>query len=100
MLIKRTKEAGRCRKKFLYYFPKGFQDKKYQAWERDYKWEAHIKWENDLNRKKYETLLQSKAYLEIANRAVKIETKTNLLFSFEKMALRDAVKAVDGAEVF
>ena len=100
MLTNRTKEAGLCRKKFLYYFPKGFQDKKYHAWERNYKWEAHVKWEEDLNRKKFEELLQSKQYLEISNRAVKIETKTNLLFSFEKMALRDAVKGEEGAKLF
>jgi hypothetical protein len=31
---------------------------------------------------------------------VKIESRTNLLFSFEKMALRDAVKPVRGAEAF
>ena len=100
MLTSRTKEASRCRKKFLYYFPKGFQDKKYQAWERNYKWDAHIKWQEDLNRNQFEALLQSKDYLEIANRAVKIETKTNLLFSFEKMALRDAVKVDEGAKSF
>ena len=37
---------------------------------------------------------------EVALRAVRIESKTNLLFSFEKMALRDAVRDPRGAEVF
>jgi hypothetical protein len=38
--------------------------------------------------------------LEIARRAVRIESRTNLLFSFEKMALRDAVKGRAGAARF
>ncbi len=33
-------------------------------------------------------------------RAVRIESRTNLLFSFEKMALRDAVKSKTGARGF
>jgi hypothetical protein len=32
--------------------------------------------------------------------AVRIESRTNLLFSFEKMALRDAVKTTEGAKAF
>ena len=90
----------RCRKKFLYYFPKGFADTKYYAWERGYKWEAHLAWERELNKKEYERLLSKKEYTQVALRAVRIETKTNLLFSFEKMALRDAVKPVEGAKAF
>ncbi len=89
-----------CIKKFLYYFPKGFVDDKYYAWERGYKWEAHIAWENVLNQQEYKTLLVQKEYSEIALRAVRIETKTNLLFSFEKMALRDAIKPHEGAKAF
>ena len=34
-----------CRRKFLKFFPGGFRDEKYIAWERDYKWNAHTKWE-------------------------------------------------------
>ena len=94
------KERVRWKKKFLYYFPKGFADEKYYAWERGYKWEAHLAWEKDLNKKKYQELLDKKEYSEIALRAVRLETKTNLLFSFEKMALRDAVKPVEGAKAF
>ena len=40
------------------------------------------------------------AYQNIANTAVRIESRTNLLFSFEKMALRDAVKSRAGAKRF
>jgi hypothetical protein len=35
-----------------------------------------------------------------ARRAVRIESRTNLLFSFEKMPLRDAVREGNGARTF
>ena len=94
------KSRLRCRKKFLYYFPKGFTDQKYIDWERNYKWEAHLAWLEQLNRKEYEQLLLGRKYSEIVSRAARIETKTNLLFSFEKMALRDAIKTPAGAKDF
>ena len=95
-----SKARIRCKKKFLFYFPKGFADAKYYAWERGYKWEAHLGWERGLNKEEYKKLLEAKEYSEIALRAVRLETKTNLLFSFEKMALRDAVKPEEGAKAF
>jgi hypothetical protein len=94
------KKRMSCRKKFVRFFPKGYADTKYQAWERDYKWNAHLEWEKQLNREEYKRLLNEGKYAEIALRAVKIETRTNLLFSFEKMALRDAVKPPKGAKAF
>jgi hypothetical protein len=36
----------------------------------------------------------------IAAAAVRIESRTNLLFSFEKMALRDAIRSPKGARMF
>ncbi|HEV7230315.1 MAG TPA: hypothetical protein VGO45_03240 [Bacteroidia bacterium] len=94
------KEQVRSRKKFLHYFPKGFADAKYFAWERNYKWKAHLEWEVQLNRKTFAALLKAGSYSEIAKRAVRIETQTNLLFSFEKMALRDAVKSSTASKRF
>lgn len=94
------KQRNQCRKKFLRYFKKGFPDSKYNDWERGYKWKAHEAWNSQLNKKEYSRLLQEEKYSEIANIAVKIETKTNLLFSFEKMALRDAIKSKAGAKAF
>ncbi len=88
------------RKKFLYYFPKGFMDTKYLEWERNYKSEAHKSFIELLNRKQYSAMLAKKMFLEIAAMAVRIESRTNLLFSFEKMALRDAVKTQEGAKAF
>ena len=95
-----SKKRIKCLKKFLYYFPKGFADNTYLAWERNYKWEAHEAWQKSLNKQEYERLLDGREYSEIALRAVRLETKTNLLFSFEKMALRDAVKPAAGAKAF
>src|ERR1700755_506454 len=94
------KARQKCLKKFLYYFPGGYQGKKFIAWERDYKWAAHIAWQEQLNKSIFHELIQEADYSEIARRAVKIESKTNLLFSFEKMALRDAVKTSPSAKLF
>ncbi|MEY2498039.1 MAG: hypothetical protein QOD12_1595 [Verrucomicrobiota bacterium] len=92
--------AKKCRRKFLKFFPKGFRDETYLAWERGYKWNAHEQWEEVLNRRAFASLLGAKKFAEIAARAVRIESRTNLLFSFEKMALRDAVKSPAGAQSF
>ena len=92
--------ARRCRRKFLHYFPKGFRDETYLAWERDYKWQAHLQWNEFLGRSLFADLLKEGKFHEIAARAVRIESRTNLLFSFEKMALRDAVKSPAGARAF
>jgi hypothetical protein len=89
-----------CRKKFLYYFPAGFRDATYISWERDYKLSAHRNWKQALNRETFMQMLEAGAYMDIAQAAVKIETRTNLLFSFEKMALRDALKTNAAAKIF
>ena len=90
----------RCRRKFLRYFPDGFRDEKYIDWERGYKWQAHLRWQEELSTSEMQELLRAGRYSEIAARAVKIESRTNLLFSFEKMALRDAVRSPEGARLF
>ena len=95
-----TAEALRCREKFLRFFPGGFRDETYIDWERAYKWNAHEQWEEQLERQQFRKLLSRGDFLEIASRAVRIESRTNLLFSFEKMALRDAVKSAAGAQLF
>jgi hypothetical protein len=92
--------AARCRRKFLHYFPGGFRDETYLAWERGYKWQAHLQWQEALGRTAYRSLLKSGDFAEIAVRAMRIESRTNLLFSFEKIALRDAVKSAVGARAF
>jgi hypothetical protein len=91
---------ARSRRKFLRFFPEGFQDETYVDWERGYKWTAHERWNELLNPTDFAELLKHRAYREVAARAVKIESRTNLLFSFEKMALRDAIKTERGARLF
>jgi hypothetical protein len=94
--------AEACRRKFLRYFPGGFKDETYLDWERDYKWEAHERWEEALGRAEFRRLLRAGEFAEAAARAVRVEQRTrhSMIFSFEKMALRDAVKSESGARAF
>ena len=94
--------ALRCRRKFLRFFPEGFRDKTYISWEREYKVETHERWEQVLSRKEFARLLRQREFAEIAARAVRVEQKSrhSMIFSFEKMALRDAVKSAAGARAF
>ena len=95
-----TPAARRCREHFLAFFPDGFRDETYVETERSYKWDAHREWVELLNRKTFESLLDAHGYDEIARRGLRIESQTNLLFSFEKMALRDALRDAAGARTF
>lgn len=90
----------RAKRKFLRFFPDGFRDETYLAWERDYKWQAHEEWERQLNRRAFRRALEEQRYRDIASTAVRIESGRSLLFSFEKMALRDAVREKAGARIF
>ena len=94
--------AQRCRRKFLRAFPGGFRDETYLDWERDYKWDAHERWEEALGRDEFQALLRKRQCAEIAARAVSVEQRArhSMLFSFEKMALRDAVRSPAGARTF
>ena len=95
-----TAGARQCRRKFLSVFPQGFRDDTYLAWERNYKALAHRQWTEHLDQAKFGALIARKAFREIALLAVRIEARTNLLFSFEKMALRDALALPRGARAF
>ena len=90
----------RCRRRFLRFFPDGFRDERYLSWERNYKAEAHTRWTAALSGKRLVQSLAAGQFHEIAIEALRIEARTNLLFSFEKMALRDAVRAAPGARRF
>lgn len=97
---KTESNAERCKRKFLRIFPQGFRDAKYFDWERGYKEAAHDQWNQALNQREFFSMLSSERYLEIGQIAARIESKTNLLFSFEKMAFRDAIKSDTGARLF
>ena len=94
--------AIRCRRKFLRFFPGGFRDPTYLAWEREYKTETHRGWQAVLSRGEFQRLLRGRQFAEIAARAVRVEQRSrhSMIFSFEKMALRDAVKSTAGARAF
>lgn len=89
-----------CKRKFLHFFPDGFRDDTYLDWERGYKIRAHEEWRSVLNPTAYRSKLSQGKFLEIGTEAVRIESRTNLLFSFEKMAIRDALKSERGARAF
>jgi hypothetical protein len=97
-----TSGPERCRRKFLRVFPGGFRDETYLEWERDYKVEAHQRWLEALPQAEFRALLRASAHAEIAARAVRVEQRVrhSMLFSFEKMALRDALKAPAGVRTF
>jgi hypothetical protein len=44
------KPAALARRKFLKHFRRGFYDQKYLAWERNYKWDAHLAWRRNRKR--------------------------------------------------
>ena len=90
----------RCRRRFLRFFPRGFADERYVSWEREYKAEAHARWTTELSARKLVQLMAARQYDAIALQALRIEARTNLLFSFEKMALRDAIRTASGARRF
>jgi hypothetical protein len=94
--------AQRCRRKFLRFYPEGFRDESYIEAERAYKWESHLRWREALSAAEFSALLQAGRHEEIAARAVRVEQRSlySMLFSFEKMALRDAVKSAAGARRF
>jgi hypothetical protein len=91
-----------CRRRFLRQFPDGFADVNYLAWERDYKWAAHRRWRAEIGGNvEFATKLAADRHDEVARAAVRIEAGQPLLFSYEKMALKDAVvRSSRGARQF
>lgn len=94
------KAFAKHKKRFLRFFPKAFKDQRYIEWERTYKWEAHTLFQELLNEDDYRRLLRKREYADIAGKALQVESRCNFLFSFEKMALRDALRTTDGAKIF
>jgi hypothetical protein len=92
--------AARCRRKFELYYPAGFEDETYLVAERSYKERANLEWQSELGAAGFRKLMARGEFRQVADIAVRIESRTNLLFSFEKMALRDAVRTPAGARLF
>jgi len=92
--------AALCRRKFELFYPDGFEDETYLVAERSHKERAHLDWETELAPATFRKLLARGEFRAIADAAVRVEARANLLFSFERMALRDAVKTPAGARLF
>ncbi len=94
-------QRARARRTFLRIFPGGFHDERYLSWERDYKVLASELWREQIGGKTgFGRALEEGRHREVADAAVRIEASRALLFSFEKMALRDAVRSDAGARAF
>jgi hypothetical protein len=63
---------------------------------------VHERWEESLKSEEFRRLLRAREFAEIAARALRVEqsARHSMLFSFEKMALRDAVRSPEGARLF
>jgi hypothetical protein len=96
----RDRAVSRALKRFRAFYAHGFDDDDYLALERSYKERAAREWQTLLSEQELGRLIANGEQVEVARRAVRIEGRTNLLFSFEKMALRDAVKSRRGAQQF
>ncbi len=92
--------AALCRRQFELFYPDGFEDATYLVAERSHKERAHLEWEAELGPAAFRKLLARGEFRAIADAAVRIEARANLLFSFERMAVRDAVKMPAGARLF
>ena len=96
----RRARLNACKRRFRLFYPGGFHDEDYVVMERLYKWEAHEAWQASLGKRQLRATLDAGDYESAAREAVRIESRTNLLFSFEKMAIRDAVSSPRGAKAF
>lgn len=92
--------ANRCLGKFALYYPEGFADEAYLIAERAAKERAHREWQRQLGAVDFRKLLARGAYRQIADTALRIEAQAGLLFPFEKMALREALRTAAGARLF
>lgn len=94
--------VARCRAKFLAQFPGGFRDETYLDWERDYKVASHKLWALELDKEPYRALLDEHDHDDIVTEALRIEQRSRhpMLSTFEKIALRDAVRAPEARRAF
>jgi hypothetical protein len=90
-----------AKRRFREIFPRGFADPTYLAWERDYKWAAHLAWRAALNQSAWRRLLEAGDHREICARIVRFyaRSKLNMLALYEWMALREALEDSRGARI-
>jgi hypothetical protein len=90
------------KRRFQEIFPRRFADDTYLAWERDYKWEAHLAWQRLLDRRTWMSLRRRGAHAEVARRvsAFYARSHLNMLALYEWMALREALVDRRGGRAF
>jgi hypothetical protein len=90
-----------AKRRFREIFPRGFADPTYLAWERDYKWTAHLAWRSALSQATWRRLLDRGDHREICSRIVSFyaRSKLNMLALYEWMALREALEDSRGARL-
>lgn len=86
--------------KFLTEYPGGFIGERYFEEERGYKDKAHETCMSLLGESDVTALLKAGNYAEICERARRVESKTPLLASFEKIQFNDALKNPDNQKLF
>lgn len=87
-------------RRFLKIFPEGFYGEKYEASERRHKLKAHQLAQELLADGVFATLLQAEQYEDICQRAMRIVNATNLVFSHEKMALKNGINGDEAQKYF
>lgn len=94
------REAGlrAAKRRFREIFPRGFADRTYLDWERDYKWAAHRAWMKTLAPAEWKRLLAEGAHAEVARRIASFYARShlNMLALYEWMALREALTDGEG----
>lgn len=86
--------------KFLTAFPGGFEGKRFHSEERDYKVAAHQLCCQLLDEPELKRLIADGKHSEVCERARRVEAKTNLLASFEKIKFNDALKHPQNQTLF
>ena len=85
---------------FLGFFPRGFDDDKFELMERRYKEEAARTLKDDLSPSRLHELIRQGEFAEVSDVAKKVMQATNLAFPQEKMKFSDALKASDNRKNF
>jgi hypothetical protein len=101
-------ERGRIRyqslpesiERFLERFPQGFYGDRFVEEEREYKERAHQLAQDLLSQSALARLLSVHDYSEVCRRALRVANVTNLIFPYEKMALKDGLASPAHQQAF
>ena len=85
---------------FLKEYPDGFYGERYLSEERKYKIDAHELAKDILGEGKLTRLLTENQHVEVCRRALRVSNATNLIFTNEKIALRNGLKPVANQQAF